>query len=188
MKWRVSLRSWKLRHVPVSRSLSDDCIRLRHHNYLYCFAGVAVSRNAETVHSRSELFFTQQAIFVFPLVAGVLQRSFWAAQLFILSQRFSVELKSFHAGPRVAFETKYQKRACLTACPIYYFMKHFILGIYISVKFHKKTSHSHARTEAVRDWTALNDPWSNSEMFSRVLISLLKAACATSLHNLNISA
>lgn len=49
-------------------------------------------------------------------------------------------------------------------------MKRFILGIYISVKFRKKTSHSHARTKAVRDCADLNDPWSNSEMFSRVLV------------------
>ena len=73
------LFSWKLRHVPTSRSLSDDCIRLRHHNYLYCSSGVVVTTRKTCAirysiwtysdDARSELVSTRKAILVFPQVA-----------------------------------------------------------------------------------------------------------------------
>lgn len=59
--------------------------------------------------------------------------------------------------------------------------------MYISIKFHKKTSHLHAKFGAYV--AGQTDPWSIGEIFfAYVNLRLLKTAWATSLYNINISA
>ena len=127
------------RFVEVSPKIASVCVII-----ITCIVSPAsrfrtrkLGQSTNRTEQKSELIFTRQAIFVFPPVADVLQRSFEPNNC--LFQSDSSRLKSFHAGAHLAFEIKYRMRACLTACPIYYSMKQFILGIYISVKFPKKT-------------------------------------------------
>lgn len=155
-RWRVSLRGnfGTFLLLEVSPTIASVCVII-----ITCIVSPASlvcttrKRGQSTNRPEQNIWRTKwarlysESYFCFSASRRCFTKKFWAAQLFFLiwifqSDRGLPRLNKIHAGPRAPFEIEYRKRACLTACPILFY------ETIISVKFHKKTSHSHARPEA----------------------------------------